>query len=140
MDDFTTTCPACDRACPVSVDHIRAWAIDDDRLDDGEHTKDVVADRAMPVTCAGCDTTFWIDITVVTSGPAGTVKEQVPSLPVGSAVRVCNEQHPLTGKTGQIVERRHLHYRVSLSIGTVWLPEHWVTLVARLNEAENGEQ
>jgi len=137
LSDFTTTCPACDRTCPVSVDHLRAWTSDDDQLEAGEEGRSTT--KAMPVTCAGCATTFWVEVVVETASAVGQepVAEQLPPLPDGAIVRVRNRQHPLDGLTGWIRGRKHWHYRVELDVGTLWLPATWIELAVKAYESSD---
>lgn len=61
--------------------------------------------------------------------PENPVTESPPEIPVGSEIRIENRDHVLHGRTGVVVSKKHVHYRVDLDGLVVTVPELWVRYV-----------
>lgn len=55
------------------------------------------------------------------------IEDQLPSLPIGAHAYLINERHPRFLERCEIVNKKHVHYRVRFEDDMLlWIPGHWV--------------
>lgn len=118
--ELTATCPNCEADC--EPEELGKWA---DTAQDAHGS----GAAYVPLMCA-CGQVFWvtvaIDKMVLVDGVPEHHSEIIPGLPDGLVVGIDNREHPLHGRSGRIVGRKHLHYRIDIDGTKLWVPYHLI--------------